>query len=160
MSTTSTRIKPDLVSALKQLRLGRIVDTLPERLVLAEKQDLSFEELLLMVLSDEISRRQSAAAQLRAFEAGLDPSMQLELWDKTAKVTFDKRMLAELASLRFSRRIVMPSCSAPSASARRSSRARSVISPVVTGTTCDSFGPTRCSAYSDKVVSTIPARRR
>jgi DNA replication protein DnaC len=27
--------------------------------------------------------------------------MRLELWDKTAKVTFDKRMLAELASLRF-----------------------------------------------------------
>jgi DNA replication protein DnaC len=27
--------------------------------------------------------------------------MRLELWDKTAKVTFDKRMLSELVSLRF-----------------------------------------------------------
>ncbi len=33
--------------------------------------------------------------------AELDPAMRLELWDKTAKVTFDKRMLAELTSLRF-----------------------------------------------------------
>ena len=31
-------IHPELLSALKRLRLGRIADTLPERLVLAEKQ--------------------------------------------------------------------------------------------------------------------------
>ena len=34
-------------------------------------------------------------------EAGLDPSMRLEQWDKTSKVNFDKRMLSELVSLRF-----------------------------------------------------------
>ena len=34
--------------------------------------------------------------RLRAREAGLDPAMRMELWDKTAKVSFDKRMLAEL----------------------------------------------------------------
>jgi hypothetical protein len=33
-------------------------------------------------------------------EAGLEPAMRLECWDKTAKVSFDKRMLAELGSLR------------------------------------------------------------
>ena len=38
---------------------------------------------------------------IRANEAGLDPAMRLELWDKTSKVSFDKRMLAELVSLRF-----------------------------------------------------------
>jgi DNA replication protein DnaC len=100
MSTTS-RINPELVTALKQLRLGRIAESLPERLVLAEKQDMSFEDLLLLILNDEITRRQSTAAKLRSTEAGLDPAMRLELWDKTAKVTFDKRMLAELSSLRF-----------------------------------------------------------
>src|SRR6516165_6254777 len=101
MSTTNSRVNPELVLSLKQLRLGRIAETLPDRLVLAQKQDMSFEDLLLLVLNDEISRRQSAAAQLRATTAGLDPTMRLELWDKTAKVTFDKRVLAELASLRF-----------------------------------------------------------
>jgi DNA replication protein DnaC len=94
-------INPELVEALKRLRLGRIAATLPERLVLADKQDMAFEELLLMILTDEISRRDSTAADNRAADAGLDPAMRLELWDKTAKVSFDKRVLSELVSLRF-----------------------------------------------------------
>jgi len=77
------------------------LDTLPDRLVLAEKQDMSFDDLLLLILTDEIARRDSTATDNRAREAGLDPAMRLELWDKTAKVTFDKRLLAELVSLRF-----------------------------------------------------------
>lgn len=91
----------ELVAALKRLRLGRIAETLPERLVLAEKQDMSFEDLLLLCLTDEIARRDSAAAENRASKAGLDPRMRLEHFDKTSKVTFDKRVLAELTSLRF-----------------------------------------------------------
>jgi DNA replication protein DnaC len=94
-------IAPDLVDALKRLRLGRIALTLPDRLVLADKQDMSFEELLLMILTDEIARRDNTAADNRATTAGLDPAMRIELWDKTAKVSFDKRVLAELMSLRF-----------------------------------------------------------
>ena len=39
-------INHELVDALKRLRLGRIAATLPERLVLADKQDMAFEELL------------------------------------------------------------------------------------------------------------------
>jgi DNA replication protein DnaC len=101
MAPKTSTINPELVSALKRLRLGRIVDTLPDRLVLADKQDMSVDEILLLLLTDEISRRDGAAAELRAREAGLDPQMRLELWDKTAKVGFDKRLLAELASLRF-----------------------------------------------------------
>ncbi|MCX5738801.1 MAG: ATP-binding protein [Proteobacteria bacterium] len=101
MATMTPTINPELVGALKRLRLGRIVDTLPDRLVLADKQDMSVEEILLLLLTDEIARRDGAAAEIRAREAGLDPTMRLELWDKTAKVSFDKRMLAELASLRF-----------------------------------------------------------
>ena len=94
-------INPELIEALKRLRLGRIAATLPERLVLADKQDMAFEDLLLMVLTDEIARRDNTAADNRAAEASLNPSMLLELWDKTAKVSFDKRVLSELVSLRF-----------------------------------------------------------
>jgi DNA replication protein DnaC len=101
MAATVPTISADLVDALKRLRLGRIAATLPERLVLAEKQEMAFDELLLMILTDEISRRDNAAADNRANEAGLDPSMRLELWDKGAKVSFDKKVLAELVSLRF-----------------------------------------------------------
>lgn len=101
MPAAARSIQPDLVSALKRLKLGRVLDTLPDRLVLAEKQDMSFDDLLLLILTDEIARRDSTATDNRAREAGLDPAMRLELWDKTAKVTFDKRLLAELISLRF-----------------------------------------------------------
>jgi DNA replication protein DnaC len=94
-------LAPELIEALKRLRLGRIATTLPDRLVLAEKQDMAFDELLLMVLTDEVSRRDNAAADNRATDAGLDPSMRIELWDKTSKVSFDKRVLSELMSLRF-----------------------------------------------------------
>ncbi len=95
------RLDPELTGALKRLKLGPIADTLPDRLVLADKQDLSFEQLLLLVLSDEIQRRDSTAAERRAHDAHLDVGMRLEHFDKSAKVTYDKRLLAELASLRF-----------------------------------------------------------
>jgi DNA replication protein DnaC len=69
--------------------------------VLADQQDMSFEELLLLLLTDEINRRDNSATQRRAEQAGLDPGMRIELFDKTAKISFDKRLLAELISLRF-----------------------------------------------------------
>jgi DNA replication protein DnaC len=54
-----------------------------------------------MLLTDEITRRDNTAADNRAHEACLDPTMRLEQWDKTSKVSFDKRVLSELVSLRF-----------------------------------------------------------
>jgi len=98
---THPALNPELVNALKRLRLGRIAASLPERLVLADKQEMSFDDLLLMLLTDEIARRDNTAADNRAAQAGLDPTMRLEHWDKTAKVAFDKRVLSELVSLRF-----------------------------------------------------------
>jgi DNA replication protein DnaC len=94
-------IDPALVSALKKLKLGHLVETLPERIVLADKQGMSVQDLLLLVLSDEITRRDSTSTERRAKGAGLDPTMQIERWDKTAKVTYDKRVFSELMSLRF-----------------------------------------------------------
>lgn len=94
-------IDPALVSALKKLKLGHIVDALPERLVLAEKQGMAVQDLMLLVLSDEITRRECTSTDRRAKEAGLDPKMRIELWDPTAKVTYEKRVYAELMSLRF-----------------------------------------------------------
>lgn len=95
------QLDPALVAALKKLKLGYLIDTLPERLVLAKKQDMAFEELLLLVLSDEVSRRDSTSTVRRAKVAGLDPTMMIERWDPSSKVSFDKRLLNELMSLRF-----------------------------------------------------------
>lgn len=96
-----TTLDPELVAALKRLRLGRIALSLPERLVLAEKQSMSHDQLLLLLLTDEIARRDASATDNRVREAGLHPDMRLEQWDKSSKVSFDKRLLGSLTSLRF-----------------------------------------------------------
>ena len=94
-------IDPDLKKALKRLKLGRMLDTLAERLTLARKQKMPHQDFLLLILDDEISRRDSQSQQRRAHQARLKPEMQLERWDETAAVTFDKTLLNELVSLRF-----------------------------------------------------------
>jgi len=94
-------ISNDLKTILRRLKLGRILDTLPERLALARQQKLTHQDLMLLVLSDEVSRRDSQAVTLRAQKAQLEPGMQLEAWDSTANVTFDRTLLNELVSLRF-----------------------------------------------------------
>lgn len=91
----------ELVRAMKELRLGQIVPTLADRITLAEKGDLPIEDFLLGLFTDEIERRRDASSTRRAHQAGLDPDMQFERWDKTAKVSFDRRVLQELTSLRF-----------------------------------------------------------
>ena len=99
--TTTDIIRPDLKTLLRRLKLGRMLDTLPERVVLARQQKMPHQDFLLLVLSDEASRRDSLAVTLRVQRARLDPAMQLDAWDATAKVTFDRALLNELTTLRF-----------------------------------------------------------
>ena len=98
---TTDTIGPDLRATLRRLKLGRLLDTLPDRLVLARQQKMPHQDFPLLLLSDEVSRRDSLGVTLRAQRARLDPAMQLEAWDPTATVTFDRTLLNELASLRF-----------------------------------------------------------
>jgi len=97
----TTTVAPELATALRRLRLGRVLATLGERILLAEKQGMRFEELLLMILTDEIARRDGSATERRAVEAHLDPDMTIERFDPSAKITYDKRLFAELTSGRF-----------------------------------------------------------
>lgn len=94
-------LSPELKHAMKELRLGQLLPTLAERIALAEKDELPLDDFLLGLFTDEIERRKSASTARRADEAGLDPDMVFERWDKGAKVTFDRRVLQELVSLRF-----------------------------------------------------------
>lgn len=94
-------ISPDMKTVLRRLKLGRMLDTLPERFVIARQQKMPHQDFLLLVLADEASRRDSQAVTLRVQRANLDPAMQLETWDATAKVTFNQPLLNELVSLRF-----------------------------------------------------------
>jgi len=98
---TSDPIQPDLKQALKRLKLGRMLDTLPQRLALARQQKMPHQDFLLLVLDDEISRRNSQAAEMRARKARLHPAMRIEAWDETARVSLDHALLNELITLRF-----------------------------------------------------------
>jgi DNA replication protein DnaC len=91
----------DLVTTLKALKLGQLTQTLPERLALARQRKLSHAEFLELVLADEITRRESRSAMLRARTAGLDASMRLETWNELDDLTYDRALLADLATLRF-----------------------------------------------------------
>jgi len=94
-------ISPDLKAILRTLKLGKLLDTLPERLTLARGQQLAHAEFLELVLADEVTRRDTNSAALRARAAGLDPAMRLETWDATAAIRFDQQLWNQLTSLRF-----------------------------------------------------------
>ncbi len=98
---TPDTVVPDLKTVLKRLKLGRMLDTLPERLVLARQQKMAHQDFLTLVLSDEASRRDGLASTIRAQKARLEPQAQLENWDETARVTYDRTLWSELVSLRF-----------------------------------------------------------
>lgn len=106
--TTGTRgepkpivVSPELTGLLRRLKLGRMLDTLPERLALARTEHLPHHDFLEMLLADEVARRDRQATQLRAKTAQLDPAMHLDAWDESTKVSFDRQLWAELTSLRF-----------------------------------------------------------
>lgn len=94
-------VSAELAAVLRRLKLGQMLDTLPERLTLARQSQLPHGDFLEMVLTDEIARRDRTSATLRARVAHLDATMVAEAWDDTAKVTYDKAMWAELTTLRF-----------------------------------------------------------
>ncbi len=101
MSAPAPSLSAELKALLRQVKLGRCLDTLPERLALARTSSLGHAEFLELVLADEVARREATSAGVRARAAGLDPTMTLERWDDSAKVTFDRQVWVELCSLRF-----------------------------------------------------------
>jgi DNA replication protein DnaC len=107
MTTTTTHTGPldpvgtDLMSTLKALKLGGMSHTLPERLALARQRKMGHAAFLELVLADEVTRRESRSAMLRAKTAGLDPAMRLDTWDELDDLTYDRTLLSDLTSLRF-----------------------------------------------------------
>lgn len=94
-------LSSELKQTLRALKLGKMLDTLPERLVLAKQQHLGHADFLQLILSEEVTRREAGSAALRARAAGLDPGMRIDTWDAVANVTYDRQLWGELASLRF-----------------------------------------------------------
>jgi DNA replication protein DnaC len=101
VTTPAPTVSAELKALLRRVKLGQTLDTLPERLALARTRSLGHAEFLELVLSDEVTRRDTRSGDLRARTAGLDAAMRLERWDDTAKVTYDRAIWDELISLRF-----------------------------------------------------------
>ncbi len=101
MMTPAPTVDPELKVLMRRLKLGRLLDTLPERLALARQHDLTHTQFLEQLFSDEVQRRENASAGLRARAAKLDASMVLDAWDDTAAITYDRAVWAELVSMRF-----------------------------------------------------------
>lgn len=98
---TTGVISADLKRTLRRLKLSPMLDTLPERIALARQRHMPHQDFLELVLSDEVTRRDRKSAVMRAQKAHLDPTMVLESWDDTAKVSLDRDLWAELTTLRF-----------------------------------------------------------
>jgi DNA replication protein DnaC len=99
--TMSDPVSPDLRATLKSLKLGQMLDTLPDRLALARQHKMPHADFLQLILADEVSRREAKSASLRARAAGLDAGMRIDTWDESAAVSYDRQLWNELASLRF-----------------------------------------------------------
>ncbi len=91
----------DLKRTLKELKLGQLLPVLPERLRQARDRNMDPEDVLLVVLSDEVQRRQRQRVAMRAKKAGLEPDLVFDEWDESAKITYDRHLLDELRTLRF-----------------------------------------------------------
>ena len=92
---------PELKQTLKALKLGKLLPLLPERLRQARERKMDPSDVLLTILGDEVQRRNRQRYANRALKAGLDPSRVFDAWDDDASVTYDRRMLDELRTLRF-----------------------------------------------------------
>jgi DNA replication protein DnaC len=94
-------LSPDLCRVLKDLKLGKLLPVLPERLRQARERQMDAEDVLLVVLSDEVQRRGRQRVTMRSKKAGLEPGLVFDEWDGSARITYDRRVLDELRTLRF-----------------------------------------------------------
>jgi IstB-like ATP binding protein len=157
---TAPTVTLELRALLRRVKLGRCLDTLPERLALAQTGGMGHAEFLELVLADEVTRRETTSADRRARAAGLDASMTLDRWDDTAKVTYDHAIWNELCSLRFidggHNAVIM----GQSGSARRFWPPPSVTPRSAAATACTSNAATGLSSGSGPAGSTTAMRWR
>ena len=69
--TTTTELRP----LLKRLKLGAMLDTLPERLTLARRDQLDYAAFLQILLADEVSRRDNRNLEIHLQVGGIRRGM-------------------------------------------------------------------------------------
>jgi DNA replication protein DnaC len=96
MTTTN-----ELAPLLKRLKLGAILNTLPERVALARREDLDHAAFLQIILTYEVNRRNHRRLEMRLQKAGFEEICRLEDFDWTAPITMDRRLIDAVFSLDF-----------------------------------------------------------
>jgi DNA replication protein DnaC len=99
--TPAPGVDAELKALLRKVKLGRCLDTLPERLALARTESLPHADFLSLLLADEVERRDRTSAQLRARAAKLDPGMRIDTFSNDTAASFERQLWNELCSLRF-----------------------------------------------------------
>jgi DNA replication protein DnaC len=94
-------VDAELKTLLRKVKLGRCLDTLPERLALARAESLPHADFLTLLLADEVERRDRSSAALRARAAKLDPATRIDTYSTDIGAVFDRGLWNELCSLRF-----------------------------------------------------------
>jgi DNA replication protein DnaC len=91
----------ELKPLLKRLKLGAMLDTLPERLALARRDQLDYAVFLQILLADEIARRDNRNLELRLQKAGFEEVCRLEDFDWRVGIKLDRRLVDLVFSLEF-----------------------------------------------------------
>jgi len=94
---TTTELKP----LLKRLKLGAMLDTLPERMALARRDQLDYAAFLQILLTDEVERRDNRNLEVRLQKAGFEEICRLEDFDWSAGIKADRRLIDLVFSLDF-----------------------------------------------------------
>jgi len=94
-------VTAELKPLLKRLKLGAMMDTLPERLSLARRDQLDYAVFLQILLADEVGRRDNRNLELRLQKAGFEEICRFEDFDWNAGITLDRRLLDTAFSLDF-----------------------------------------------------------
>jgi DNA replication protein DnaC len=87
-----------LVSQLKAIKLGRMLDTLDVRLAQARDGQLGYLEFLQLLLQDEIERRKTQSLRLRLQRASFEEPKTLEDFDFPANPTLNSAAIRDLAT--------------------------------------------------------------
>jgi hypothetical protein len=83
MRAPTPTVTPELRQLLRRLKLGKSLDTLPERLALARSSKLGHAAFVELVLADEVDRRDRTGTARRAAAARLDKTLTLQTWTTT-----------------------------------------------------------------------------
>lgn len=90
-----------LLANLRQLKLATMAQNLEMRNRHALEKQISYLEFLVLLIEDEIVKRQSNGYQSRLKESRLDTQKILDSYDLSYQPDLDRRLLFDLASCRF-----------------------------------------------------------